>query len=130
MPSWTSPSDRPVMIAGRAVRFTLRVGLAVGAAGEIFHDALLRDGRSHERKHDSADRYICGCVKRCAPGATAGRLRKVLADGLRYARDLRGADLQRYNLRNAYLGWKQGDKSHRARRSRSESCVAAGALGD
>ena len=33
------------MIAGRAVRFTLRVGLAVGAAGEIFPDALLRDGQ-------------------------------------------------------------------------------------
>jgi uncharacterized protein YjbI with pentapeptide repeats len=35
---------------------------------------------------------------------------KVLADGLRYARDLTSADLQRCNLRSAYLGRKPGDK--------------------
>jgi Pentapeptide repeats (8 copies) len=35
---------------------------------------------------------------------------KVLADGLRYARDLASADLQRCNLRGAYLGRKPGDK--------------------
>ena len=35
---------------------------------------------------------------------------KVLADGLRYARDLVSADLQRCNLRGAYLGRKSGDK--------------------
>jgi hypothetical protein len=38
------------------------------------------------------------------------RLQKVLADGLRYAVDLRRADLQRCNLRNAYLGLKKGDR--------------------
>jgi hypothetical protein len=35
---------------------------------------------------------------------------KVLADGLRYARDLVSADLQKCNLRGAYLGRKSGDK--------------------
>jgi hypothetical protein len=38
-------------------------------------------------------------------------LQKVLADGLRYAIDLRGADLQNCNLQNAYIGRKAGDES-------------------
>ena len=38
------------------------------------------------------------------------RIQKVLADGLRYAVDLRRADLQNCNLQNAYLGMKTGDK--------------------
>jgi Pentapeptide repeats (8 copies) len=37
------------------------------------------------------------------------RLQKALADGLRYAIDLRDADLQHCNLQNAYLGLKRGD---------------------
>ena len=37
------------------------------------------------------------------------RIQKVLADGLRYAIDLQGADLQHCNLQNAYLGWKSDD---------------------
>jgi pentapeptide repeat protein len=37
------------------------------------------------------------------------RIQKVLADGLRYAADLAGADLQYCNLQNAYLGWKSDD---------------------
>jgi hypothetical protein len=37
-------------------------------------------------------------------------LQKVLADGLRYAEDLTSADLQRCNLRNAYLGCRPGDR--------------------
>jgi hypothetical protein len=37
------------------------------------------------------------------------RIQKVLADGLRYARDLQRADLQHCNLDNAYLGWKSDD---------------------
>jgi hypothetical protein len=37
------------------------------------------------------------------------RLRKVLADGLRYALDLRNSDLQNCDLSNAYLGQKDGD---------------------
>jgi uncharacterized protein YjbI with pentapeptide repeats len=38
------------------------------------------------------------------------RLQKALADGLRYARNLRHADLQQCQLTNAYLGLKTGDK--------------------
>jgi uncharacterized protein YjbI with pentapeptide repeats len=38
------------------------------------------------------------------------RIQKVLADGLRYAVDLRRTDLQNCNLENAYLGMKTGDK--------------------
>jgi Pentapeptide repeats (9 copies)/Pentapeptide repeats (8 copies) len=38
------------------------------------------------------------------------RVQKVLADGLRYALDLRGADLQNCDLRNAYIGRKTGDE--------------------
>jgi hypothetical protein len=37
------------------------------------------------------------------------RIQKVLADGLRYATDLRQADLQYCDLQNAYLGWKADD---------------------
>ncbi len=40
----------------------------------------------------------------------SGTMQKVLADGLRYARDLAGTDLQRCNLANAYLGRKKGDR--------------------
>ncbi|MBK9739497.1 MAG: pentapeptide repeat-containing protein [Actinobacteria bacterium] len=36
------------------------------------------------------------------------RIQKVLADGLRYATDLKGADLQRCDLKNAYLGARSG----------------------
>ena len=39
------------------------------------------------------------------------RLQKVLADGLRYAIDLRNSDLQNCDLSNAYLGQKAGDDS-------------------
>jgi hypothetical protein len=39
----------------------------------------------------------------------SGAMQKVLADGLRYARNLAGADLQRCHLANAYLGRKAGD---------------------
>jgi len=49
---------------------------------------------------------IAGMLREAQPE----RLQKVLADSLRYARDLRGADLQRCNLCNAYLGRKAGDK--------------------
>jgi len=38
------------------------------------------------------------------------RIQKVLADGLRYAVDLRQTDLQNCDLKNAYLGAKEGDK--------------------
>jgi uncharacterized protein YjbI with pentapeptide repeats len=38
------------------------------------------------------------------------RIQKVLADGLRYAVDLRQTDLQNCDLQNAYLGEKAGDK--------------------
>lgn len=34
---------------------------------------------------------------------------KILADGLRYARDLSGIDLQGCDLHNSYLGYKRGD---------------------
>lgn len=37
------------------------------------------------------------------------RVQKVLADGLRYARELEDADLQNCDLRNAYVGKKAGD---------------------
>ena len=39
------------------------------------------------------------------------RIQKVLADGLRYARELQQADLQHCDLRNAYIGRKAGDRS-------------------
>ncbi|OBF37249.1 hypothetical protein A5724_11870 [Mycobacterium sp. ACS1612] len=39
------------------------------------------------------------------------RLQKVLADGLRYAVNLRNSDLQNCDLSNAYLGQKAGDDS-------------------
>jgi hypothetical protein len=37
-------------------------------------------------------------------GVETGNFQKLLADGLAFAPDLRGADLQRANLQNAYLG--------------------------
>ncbi|HZO64986.1 MAG TPA: pentapeptide repeat-containing protein [Kribbellaceae bacterium] len=38
------------------------------------------------------------------------RVQKVLADGLRYARELQDADLQHCDLTNAYVGRKTGDQ--------------------
>jgi uncharacterized protein YjbI with pentapeptide repeats len=40
----------------------------------------------------------------------SGLFQKVVADGLRYARKVVSADLQRCNLQDAYLGRKPGDK--------------------
>jgi uncharacterized protein YjbI with pentapeptide repeats len=40
----------------------------------------------------------------------SGDIQKALADGLRYARSLVGADLQKCDLSNAYLGRKKGDR--------------------
>lgn len=37
------------------------------------------------------------------------QIRKVLADGLHYAKNLRGADLQNCRLENAYIGTKTGE---------------------
>ena len=48
---------------------------------------------------------IAGMLREAQPP----RLQKVLADGLRYAVDLRHSDLQSCDLSNAYLGRKQGD---------------------
>lgn len=41
-------------------------------------------------------------------GAETGGVQKLLADGLAYRRNLRGADLQKTNLRGAYLGSQAG----------------------
>jgi Pentapeptide repeats (9 copies) len=49
---------------------------------------------------------IAGMLREPQPG----NLQKVLADGLRYARDIAGSDLQRCNLAHAYLGRKKGDR--------------------
>jgi hypothetical protein len=38
------------------------------------------------------------------------KFQKILADGLRYAGDLRGADLQGCDLQNSFLGDKKGDR--------------------
>jgi hypothetical protein len=48
---------------------------------------------------------IAGMLREDQPA----RLQKVLADGLRYARDIKGADLQNCNLRGAYLGHRTHD---------------------
>jgi uncharacterized protein YjbI with pentapeptide repeats len=53
---------------------------------------------------------IAGMLRReTEPSAEPSRLQKVLADGLRYAEDLRHSDLQYCALSNAYLGKREGD---------------------
>jgi Pentapeptide repeats (8 copies) len=53
---------------------------------------------------------IAGMLRReTEPSAEPSRLQKVLADGLRYAEDLRHSDLQYCVLSNAYLGKRDGD---------------------
>jgi hypothetical protein len=49
---------------------------------------------------------IAGLLREPQPGG----MQKALADGLRYARRLVGADLQKCDLSNAYLGRKKGDR--------------------
>jgi Pentapeptide repeats (8 copies) len=46
-----------------------------------------------------------------------GNFQKLLADGLLYAPSLEGADLQRANLQNAYLGRKEGGKAPNLQRA-------------
>ncbi|RZT93869.1 pentapeptide repeat-containing protein [Rivibacter subsaxonicus] len=46
-----------------------------------------------------------------------GNFQKLLADGLLYAPSLEGADLQRTNLQNAYLGRKDGGKAPKLSRA-------------
>jgi len=66
------------------------------------HTELGRKGRPYQPE---AVNVIAGTLRE----EQSSRLQKTLADGLRYARKLPGADLQHCNLANAYLGKKTGD---------------------
>jgi hypothetical protein len=71
-----------------------------------FFDQKTEQGEVGTPYREETIEVIAGMIRETQPE----RLQKVLADGLRYARDLRGADLQRCKLRNSYLGRKGGDE--------------------
>jgi uncharacterized protein YjbI with pentapeptide repeats len=71
-----------------------------------FFDRQTEQGEAGAPYSREAVEVIAGLLR----SQPAERLQKVLADGLRYAADLQRMDLQRCDLRNAYLGRKEGDK--------------------
>jgi len=71
-----------------------------------FFDARTEQGGVGRPYYRETVEVIAGMLRE----AQSERLQKVLADGLRYARNLRRADLQKCDLHKAYLGTKVGDK--------------------
>src|SRR5688572_25173762 len=70
-----------------------------------FFDRRTEQGAAGAPYQQEAVRVIAALLR--APN-TDEELQKLLADGLAYAPDLRGADLQRCNLTRAYLGERDG----------------------
>ncbi len=70
-----------------------------------FFDPKTEQGSAGLPYEDEAIEVIAGLLREEQPE----RLRKALADGLRFASHIRGADLQSCNLQNAYLGTKKSD---------------------
>ncbi|MFC7447357.1 pentapeptide repeat-containing protein [Rhodococcus daqingensis] len=71
-----------------------------------FFDRRTEQGAAGTPYVTEAIELIAGMLREEQPP----RIQKVLADGLRYAIDLRRADLQNCDLRNAYIGMKRGDR--------------------
>jgi uncharacterized protein YjbI with pentapeptide repeats len=71
-----------------------------------FFDGQTEQGEAGAPYSREAIEVIAGLLR----SEDGGLLQKVLADGLRYAADLQDMDLQRCDLRDAYLGKKEGDK--------------------
>jgi hypothetical protein len=71
-----------------------------------FFDPRTEQGSAGVPYEKEALEVIAGLLREDQPP----RLQKVLADGLRFANDVRGADLQRCNLANAFLGTKTSDR--------------------
>ncbi|WP_448624033.1 pentapeptide repeat-containing protein [Geodermatophilus sp. URMC 64] len=71
-----------------------------------FFDGQTEQGEAGAPYSREAVEVIAGLLR----SEPSERLQKVLADGLRYAVDLRDMDLQHCDLREAYLGRKEGDK--------------------
>ncbi len=71
-----------------------------------FFDSQTEQGEAGRPYVKEAIEVMAGMLREEQPP----RVQKVLADGLRYARDLQEADLQNCDLRNAYIGKKAGDE--------------------
>jgi len=70
-----------------------------------FFDQETEQGASHEAYRREAVEVMAGMLREEQPPP----VQKVLADGLRYARDLQQADFQNCDLKKAYVGKKAGD---------------------
>lgn len=70
-----------------------------------FFDVRSEQGRAGAPYAKESVAVIAGLLRQ----AGEGEVQKTLADGLRFARSLAGADLQRCNLTKAFLGIKEGD---------------------
>jgi uncharacterized protein YjbI with pentapeptide repeats len=75
----------------------------------FFERRTEQGGRGRPYKKETVE-VIAGILRSLQANEDEDIFQKVLADGLRYARELGSADLQRCNLRGAYLGRKPGDK--------------------
>ena len=71
-----------------------------------FFDSQTEQGAAGRPYVREAIEVMAGMLREVQPP----RVQKVLADGLRYARDLQEADLQNCDLKNAYIGKKAGDR--------------------
>ncbi|MFF0222224.1 pentapeptide repeat-containing protein [Streptomyces sp. NPDC004629] len=71
-----------------------------------FFDNNSEQGAGRTPYANEAVAVIAGLLRK----SETGQIQKVLADGLRYAPSLSGADLQGCNLARSYLGSREGDK--------------------
>jgi hypothetical protein len=71
-----------------------------------FFDSQTEQGAAGRAYIKEAIEVMAGMLREEQPP----RVQKVLADGLRYARDLQETDLQNCDLKNAYIGKKVGDE--------------------
>jgi hypothetical protein len=105
--SFRSRSNRAAA-AGEAFAATVDALASTDEARRLAGAILLR--RFFDRSTEQGDKHMPYAKEAVAVmaallrGAEAGTFQKLLADGLAHAPELRQADLQECNLRNAYLG--------------------------
>lgn len=89
-----------------------------------FFDPRTEQGTAGTPYQQEAIRVIAALLR----ATETGEFQKLLADGLAHAPDLRGADLQRCNLRKAYLGDRLGKPVDLSRADLYEADVTGASL--
>ncbi len=105
--SYRSKRDR-VTVVGQAFTNTVDALSSEAEARKLAAAILLRrffDGATEQGAAGRPyEREAVAVIAALLRSSASGELQKLLADGLAYAQSLRGSDLQRCNLTDAYLG--------------------------